>query len=171
MGSILQSLHINGTLGVQVVDFLVLLIFLRLAVWPRLLQAMEARRRTIADQLGAAEAERQQAVQLREQQQSDLAGARAQAQEIIERAERAAAEQSRQLLEDAKAQAERLGRQVREEIGREREAAVAALRAEMADLVLAATSKLLRARLDAAADRRLVEELIGAAGAETGAGR
>ena len=172
MGSILDSLHINGTLLVQVVDFAILVVFLRIFAWPPLLRAMEARRQNIAQQLSAAEHERQEAVRLREQQTGELSAAKAQAQEIIERAQRAAAEQSRQLLDAAKEQAERLQRQIREEIGRERQQVVAALRSEMAELVLAATAKLLRARVDGPEDRRLVQEFIGAAGsAEAGSGR
>jgi len=166
MGSILASLQINGTLLVQLVDFIVLLIFLRIFAWPPLLRVMEARRQRIADELGAAETERQEAVRLREEQLRDLSAAKTQAQEIVERAQRAAAEQARELLEEAKSQAERLARQAREEIGRERDAAVAALRDEMADLVLAAAGKLLRARVDAPEDRRLVQEFIGAAAGE-----
>jgi F-type H+-transporting ATPase subunit b len=164
VGAILAALHINDTLLVQVVDFLLLLLFLRLFAWQPLLAAMEKRRRTIADQLAAAEDERQEAVRLRDQQRQELEAARAEAQQILERAQRAAAEQSREMLEAARAQAERLARQVREEIESEREAAVAALREEVADLVLAATAKLLRRRVDGPEDRRLVREFIGAAG-------
>jgi F-type H+-transporting ATPase subunit b len=169
MGSILAALHINGTLLAQVVDFVLLLAFLRIFAWPPLVQAMEARRERIAADLAAAEDERQEAVRLREQQKADLDAAKAQAQEILERAQRAADEQARQIVHEARTQAERLQQQVREEIGREREAAVAALRAEVAELVLEAAGKLMRARLNAPEDRRLVEEFI--ATAEAGSGR
>ena len=163
VGAILAALHINDTLLVQVVDFVLLLLFLRLVAWQPLLGAMEKRRRTIADQLSSAEGERQEAVRLREEQRRELEAARTEAQQILERAERAAAEQSRTMIEEAKEQAERLARQVREEIAREREAAVAALRGEVADLVLEATAKLLRKRVDEPEDRRLVMDFIGSA--------
>jgi F-type H+-transporting ATPase subunit b len=173
MSSILSSLGLNfGTFLLEIINFVLLFLFLRIFAWPPLVQAMEKRRRAVADQLAAAETERQEAVRLREEQRQALEAARGQAQEIIERAQRAAAEQSREMLEDAKAQAERLSGQVRQEIGREREAAVAALRGEVADLVLLATGKLLRRRVDDAEDRRLVTEFIGAAdGADAGPGR
>ncbi len=168
MASILQSLHIDGTLLIQAIDFILLFAFLRIFAWPPLVAAMEKRRAGIEEQLSAAENERQQAVALREQQQRDLEGAKAQAQAIVERAQKAAAEEARQLLEDARQQAERMRKQVRDEISRERDAAVGVLRNEVADLVLTATGKLLRTRLDAAQDRRLVEEFIATAGAEAG---
>ena len=160
MGSILASLHIDGTLFAQVVDFVILFAFLRIFAWPPLVKAMEQRRKHIEEQLAAAQGEREEAVRLREQQHQDLADARVQAQAILERAQRAAAEESRRLLEDARAQVERLQRQAHDEISHEREAAVSALRAEVADLVLLAAGKLLRSRVDAPEDQRLVEGFL-----------
>ena len=171
MGSILSSLGINGTFLVQILDFVVLFAFLRVFAWPPLVRAMEQRRQGIQDQLTHAQNEREEAVRLRDEQNRRLAEAKGEAQALLERAQRAAAEESRQLLEEARAQGERLQRQVREEIARERDAAVAALRAEVADLVLAATAQLLGRRVDAAEDRRLVEEFILAAGAPETGGR
>lgn len=169
MGSILAALHIDGTLLAQVVDFIVLFVFLRIFAWPPLVKAMEQRRKHIEDQLTAAQQEREEAVRLRERQHQDLAEAKAQAQEIVERAQRAAAAESRQLLDEARGQAERMQKQMHDEIEREREAAVAALRSEVADLVLQAAGKLLRSRVDAPEDRRLVEDFIVTAGrAEAG---
>lgn len=168
MGSILASLHINGTLLAEIANFLLLLWFLRAYAWPPLVKAMEARRQGIQEQLTAAQDEREEAVRLREQEQQALTQARAQAQEIVERAQRSAAEQARELLDQAQAQAERLQRQMKEDLARERDAAVAALRNEVADLVLEATGKLLRARVDGAQDRRLVEGVLAAAGGEAG---
>lgn len=171
MGSILASLGLNGTFWIQILNFIILLVFLRIFAWPPLVKAMEQRRKAIEDQLGAAQNEREEAVRMRDQQTRELADAKAQAQAILERAQRAAAEESRQLLEEARAQAERMQKQVREEIVRERDAAVAALRGEMADLVVEAAGRLLRARVDSAADRRLADEFIVAAGREAGGAR
>ncbi len=168
MGSILGSLHINGTLLAEIVNFLLLLLFLRAYAWPPLVKAMEARRQRIQDQLTAAEDEREEAVRLREQEQKSLTEAREQAQAIVERAQRSAAEQARELLEQAQAQAERLQQQMKDDLARERDAAVVALRNEVADLVLEATGKVLRIRVDGAEDRRLVEGVLAAAGGASG---
>jgi F-type H+-transporting ATPase subunit b len=165
MAGILRSLDINGTFIFQIVDFVLLFIFLRLFVWPPLVKAMEQRRERVQRELAAAEEERRRAAAEREEQRRALEQARAEAQALLERAQRAAAEETQRLLEEARAQSERLQKQVREEIGREREAAIAALRGEVADLVLHATAKLLRTRVDAQEDRRLVEEFIATVGA------
>ncbi len=171
MGSILQALHINSTLLAQLVDFILLFAFLRIFAWPPLLQAMERRRKNVEEHLAAAEGERQEAVRYRDEQQKALAEARAQAQEILERSRRAADEQARQLLEQAQAAAVRQREEARAEISRERDRAVVALRQEVADLVVEAASKLVRARLDDAGDRRLVEEFVASVNAQAGGER
>jgi F-type H+-transporting ATPase subunit b len=169
MGGILQALDINGTFVAQIVDFALLFLFMRFFVWPPLARAMEQRRQKVRQALAEAEEERRKAEEERLAQVRALEEARAEAQAIVERAQRTAAEEARTLLEEARAQGERLQRQFREEMERERAAAVLALRNEVAELVLEATGKLLRARMDNAEDRRLVADLISAA-AGPGAG-
>ncbi len=163
MGGILQALNVNGTFLAQIVDFVLLVLFMRFFVWPPLARAMEQRKQRVRQELADAEAERKRAEAEREAQARALEAARSEAQAIVERAQRTAAEEARSLLDEARAQGERLQRQVREEIAREREAAIAALRNEVAELVLEATGKLLRTRVDAAEDRRLVEDFIASA--------
>ncbi len=166
MSGILQALDINGTFIFQVIDFVLLLVFLRIFVWPPLVKALEQRRQTVERELTAAEQERKLAVAERQEQLKALEEARAQAQAAVERAQRSAAEESKRLLGEAREQAERMQKRLAEEIEREREAAIASLRSEVASLVLAATDKLVRARVGANedADRELVAEFIGDVG-------
>lgn len=165
IAGILKALDINGTFLAQMVDFVLLLVFMRLFVWPPLTRAMAERRRRIQQELADAEAQRLAAVAARDAQQLALDGARAEAEAILERARRVAAEEARTVLEEARAQSERSQQQAREEIGRERAAAIAALRGEVADLVITATERLLRVRLNENEDRRLVDEFIASVGA------
>ncbi len=161
MGSILAALHLHlGTFVLEILNFVLLFIFLRIFAWPPLVRAMEKRRHTIEDALAAAQQEREEAVRLRVAQQRDLEQARTQGQEIMERAQRAATQEAQRLLDEARAAAERLQAQAREELARERAAAAAELRREAADLVVAATGRLLGERVDEAADRRLAEEFV-----------
>lgn len=164
MGSILHSLGIDGTIVAQMINFIVLLVLLRILVYPALLRILAQRRERVEKALTDAEGEREEAVRLKEQHLAELQQARSQAQGIIEQANRVAAEQARTLLEDARAQAERQLKSAAAEIARERDAALADLRNEVADLVLAATAKLVKARMGEAEDRQLVEEFIGELG-------
>ncbi len=161
MGGILTALGLNGgTFIFQIIDFLLLFLFLRIFVWPPLVKAMAQRRKRIEDQLAAAEADRQQAERMRQEREAALAAARAEAQSIVDRAERIAAEEAKTLLDDARSQAERIRLAVVEETAREKEAALRALRQDVADLALLAASKVLGRRVDAAEDRRLAEEFV-----------
>jgi F-type H+-transporting ATPase subunit b len=162
--SVLAGLGIDATFIAQVINFIVLFVLLRWLVYPSLLKILAERRERVSRALAEAEAQREEAVRLKEQHLAELQGARAEAQAVIDRAQRVAGEQARALLEEARAQAERQRQAVAEEIARERDAAIADLRNEVADLVIAATSKLVRARMNEAADKELVQELIGELG-------
>jgi F-type H+-transporting ATPase subunit b len=162
--SVLAGLGIDATFIAQVINFIVLFVLLRWLVYPSLLKILAERRERVTRALAEAEAQREEAVRLKEQHLAELQGARAEAQAVIDRAQRVASEQARALLEEARAQAERQRQAVAEEIARERDAAIADLRNEVADLVIAATSKLVRARMNEAADKELVQELIGELG-------
>ena len=159
-----MGLGLDSTLLAQIINFLILLVLLRLAVYPAILKVLAQRRERVAKALSDAEDQREEAVRLKEQHLAELQSARAEAQGVIDRAQRVAADQARQLLEEARAQAERQRQSVAEEIVRERDAALAELRSEVADLVIAATTKLVRVRMNEKADKELVQEFIGELG-------
>jgi F-type H+-transporting ATPase subunit b len=160
MAGILHSLGIDGTFLAEIINFLLLLLLLSWRAFPATKRVLEERRQKIETALAQSEDEREEAVRLREQHLAELQQARSEAQAILDRAQRTGAEQGRRLIEEAHQQAERLQRQAAEEIARERDAAIHALRREMADLVLAATEKLVRHRLDAEGDKQLVERFL-----------
>jgi F-type H+-transporting ATPase subunit b len=160
VGTILKGLGIDGTFLAEIVNFILLLLLLSWRAFPATKRVLAERRQRVEGALAQAEGEREEAIRIKEQHLNELQAARAEAQAILDRAQRAAGEQTRQILDEARAHADRLRRQAEEEIARERDAAILALRREVADLVVAATERLLRQRVDAAADRRLVEEFL-----------
>lgn len=164
MLGILKALDITGTFVYQLVDFLLLFVFLRIFVWPPLVKAIQTRRQRIEEEIAAAQTERQEAEKVREEREQTLASARAEAQTIIERAERIASEQAKALVDEARAQAERIRQEATAETGREREAALRSLRQEVADLALLAASRVLGRRVGADEDRQLAEEFVAEVG-------
>ncbi len=164
MSGILTALDINGTFVYQLIDFALLFVFLRIFVWPPLVKALQQRRQRIEEQIAAAQTERQEAERIREEREQTLAGARAEAQGIVERAERIAGEQARALVDQARAQAERIRAEAAAETARERDAALRSLRQEVADLALLAASRVLGHRVGADDDRRLAEEFVAEVG-------
>jgi F-type H+-transporting ATPase subunit b len=145
---------------VEVIAFLVMIGILARWVYPRVLAAAEGRQRQIAEQLAAAERERQAAEERRKEAEAALQEARAQAAEIIEGGNRLA----EQMRADGRARAEedakRIIESARREIEAERQKALDSVRVEVADLVVAATEKVVGASLDMSRQRQLIERAI-----------
>jgi F-type H+-transporting ATPase subunit b len=145
---------------VEVIAFLVMIGILARWVYPRVLAAAEARQRQITEQLEAAERQREAAEQRLKDAESELEKARAQAAEIIEGGNRLA----EQVRADGRARAEeearRIGEGARRDIEAERQKALDSVRGEVADLVVAATEKVLGETLDLTRQRQLIERAI-----------
>ncbi len=161
-------LTIDATFWIELAAFLLMLGILGRYVYPRIMQAAEARQRTVAAELEAAEKARQEAQQELEQARKRLDEARAQAQEVINGASRSAeqlrAEQKQRAEEDANRQIER----ARLEIQAERQKAIDSVRGEVATLVVQATEKVVGETLDAQRHRKLIEQAIEEVGVNRG---
>jgi F-type H+-transporting ATPase subunit b len=154
-------LTVNGGLVIwTLVVFALLLALLRRFAWPTLLQAVRDRERRLEQQLADAERNRTESAALLEQQKKLLQDAKAEAQEIVKRAQGAGEKEREALLGRARAEYESLLERAQKEIGEERDKAVQALRREAVDLSIAAASKLIDSQLDSAANRRLVQEYL-----------
>jgi F-type H+-transporting ATPase subunit b len=128
--------------------------------YPAILSATEAREKQIAEQLGEAERLNAEARTLLAEQQKLSAESRSAAQAMLADARAAAESERAATLEKAQHEQEALMARAKREIGAERDRAIALLRQEAVDLSLAAASKLIGQRLDAAGDRKLVEDYL-----------
>lgn len=140
--------------------FLPLMWVLYKFAYPAILSATEAREKKIADQLGEAERLNAEARTLLADQQKLSAESRSAAQAMLADARAAAESERAATLEKAQHEQEALMARAKREIGAERDRAIALLRQEAVDLSLAAASKLIGQRLDAAGDRKLVEDYL-----------
>ena len=152
---------INAGLSVwTVVIFLSLLLVLWRFAWGPILSAVEAREKEIQGALEEARARHEAAEKLLQEHKQQLADARRQAQEILADGREAGDRLRKELEAKAREESEAILARARSEIGREKDAAVDALRRESVDLALAAASKLLHQKLDGAQDRRLVMDFV-----------
>lgn len=131
-------------------------------VWPALLRSVEERERKIARQLDEAEKMNAEAKAALEEHKQLLAGAKGEARALIGEAKSVAAKERELLLEKARAEQQQMLDRAKREIDAERERAVMQLRREAVDLSLAAAAKLIEKRLDAADDRKIVEQYLDA---------
>lgn len=164
MDGVVTALGLNNTLVAQVFNFIILLIFLRIVVYPHIVRILEERQNYIANSVTAAEEERKQAEALRQQYLDELNKAKAEAQEIVQKATKAAEVQAQEILESAKAESARIKESALQDINREKEKAVAELRDQVATLSILVASKVVSEKITADVQRGMIDEFIKEAG-------
>ena len=148
----------------EVIAFLVMVAILARWVFPRVMAAAEARQRQLAEQLEAAERTRREAEERLREAEASLREARGQAAEILEGAGRSGDQLRAEFRERAEEEARRISENARREIEAERQRAVDSVRGQVADLVVAATEKVVGEALDDQRHRRLIDEAIAQVG-------
>jgi len=143
-----------------VIVFVILLAALWRLGWPALLQSVEDRERRIQQQLDEAERARAEAARLLEEHKRTIGNAKAEAQEILAKAQALAQKEREGQLARTREEQDQILERARREIDAEKEKALLALRREAVDLSIAAASKLIAENLDSAANRKLVMEYL-----------
>jgi len=156
-------------LGLQILNFLVILYLLNRFAFKPLIRFMDERAARIEKGLEDAEAAERDRALAQAEREAALAESRKEAQALVARANKIAEDSRNEILADARAQAEKLVERAREEINAEKEKAMAELRTTVADLALDAAGKLVRSEMSGAKQRRLVDEFL--AEADAGSGR
>ncbi len=158
-GSFLISPNV-GLMIWTIVVFAISLVVLRRWVFPQIGKALDTRAKTIEGDIDAAADLRKEADQVLDEYRERLKEARAQSEEILQRArqtadshEHEARERGQEILAEAAKRAER-------EIDAATKRALDDIRREVADLTIMATEKVVRKTLDDADQRRLVEEAL-----------
>ena len=152
---------IAGTLGLNwpeliwhTVNFIVLLVLLRLFLFKPVVGMLDARAQRVRDSMEQAEADRQ----------ALLAETRREAEQIRARAD----EQAKRILADADARAkerQQMAEQQAEATARQiEERVMAQVRAQLADLVVTAVDRVTRGALDANTQRGLVQQFLTTSG-------
>jgi F-type H+-transporting ATPase subunit b len=133
---------------------------LRKLAFPRIVEALDKRRRAIEESIDHAESTRQEADQLLQEYRQRLREAREQAEDIVSRSQRAAQRHEEESKSKARQQRDDMMAQTRREIEAETKRAIDEIRKEVADLTVLATEKVTRKSLDDDDHRRLVEDAL-----------
>jgi F-type H+-transporting ATPase subunit b len=144
----------------QVINFTALLIILRLFIYKPVLKMLDERKARIQEGLSAADRGREQALEADRQAQAALDQARRDGQDIVANAQQVATRIQQEARDQAVSQADIILERARNEIGLERDAAIAELRKEFADLTIAAAEKVIGQSLDRQAHQRLIEQAL-----------
>ena len=143
------------------------IVFVMVWVWarPAIARTLAARQDAITGQLKAAETTKLEAEGLLTDYKKQVAGARDEANRIVEAARRSAAALRSEPVERAETEAADIVRKAREEAAGEKERAAAAIRTEEAALSMAVAEKAVAGAVDTKAQQKLVEQYIAELGA------
>ncbi len=140
--------------------FAATLLILRKYAFPKIAEALDERRKAIEESIDHAEHTRQEADKILAEYRERLQEARSQAEDIVQRAHRAADHIEEESKQDAKKQHDEMMESTRREIERETQRSLEQIRREVANLTIAATEKVTRKSLDDDEHQRLVREAL-----------
>ncbi len=152
-------MNMNATILGQAIAFVIFVWFCMKYVWPPLMAAIEKRQKEISDGLASAERAKKD-LTLHSQRDRPAEKAKAEAQVIIEQANK----RRSQILDEAKAEAEqertKIVAQAQAEIDAERKRAREELRKQVAILAVAGAEKIIERSVDEAANSDIVDKLV-----------
>lgn len=150
----------------QALSFLIFFAILYVVAFRRIGGVLEDRRQKIEQGLADADQARKDRAQAEQERAATIAEARREGNEILAKSQKVADDTRARDTAATKEELERLRVRAAEEIESEKQRAIADLRAEVADLALAAAGKVVGESMTGDRQRRLVEEFL----AETAAG-
>ena len=152
-------MNLNLSLVAQAITFAAFIWFTVKFVWPPMLRAIEARQKTIADGLAAAEQGRRSLETSTRDAENAISQARSRATEILAQAEKRAAQMVEEAKNAAKEEGNREKAAAKAEIEQEVTRAREQLRDRVASLAVAGAEKILRREVDAKAHGDLLESI------------
>jgi len=152
-------MNLNFTMVAQAITFAAFIWFTMKFVWPHMLRAIEARQKTIADGLAAAEQGKKSLETSARQADEAIKDARGRAADIIGQAEKRAAQMIDEARNAAKEEGNREKAAAKAEIAQEVTRAREQLRDRVASLAVAGAEKILRREVDAKAHGDLLDSI------------
>jgi F-type H+-transporting ATPase subunit b len=152
-------MNLNFSLIAQAISFAAFIWFTVKFVWPPMLRAIEARQKTIADGLAAADQGRRSLEQSTRQAEDAMSQARGRAADILAQAEKRAAQLVDEARNAAREESNREKAAAKAEIAQEVTRAREQLRNQVASLAVSGAEKILRREVDAKAHADLLESI------------
>jgi F-type H+-transporting ATPase subunit b len=145
-----------------IVCFLIALYVLKRYAFGPIQKMIDERREQIRRSIEEADNARAEARELLEQHRALMSEARGEAEGILAEARRTRESMEQRMRDETEAERQRRLEETRREIAAETGRALEAIRAEVADLTLEATSIVVGQKLDSDRDRELISQAIGA---------
>lgn len=152
-------MNINATLIGQMITFALLVWFTMKYVWPPLMQALEDRKKKIADGLAAADKGRHEMELAEKRATTLLREAKDQAADVVSSAQKRANELVEESKETAKVEGERIVTAARADIDREIQKAREGLRLQVSMLAVSAAEQILQKEVDRDKHKAILDNL------------
>ena len=157
----LETLGIHfPSLAIYLVNFLLVLVLLYLFAYKPILRLMDQRAGRIRESLEAAERAREDAASSQEAIQEQITEARCEGQRIMDQTREAAERFRTEEMGKARQEAEAFVERARSDIQRERDSALAEVRASFGDLAITAAERVIRSSLDRTAHEDLINQVL-----------
>lgn len=161
----MEGLGINlGYLISQIINFVLLLVILRVFLYKPIVNMLDKRRETIRTDLEEAENARSQAEAAKQEYEKQLEEAREERRSILAQAREQADKMREEILDKARGEAQGLVAKTEEEMQSLRRQALAGAQDEIVELAMAAAGKVVGEALDPKAHRRLIQDFIAEVG-------
>ena len=149
-----------GTILAQMLNFFILVWLLARFAYKPLLAKMTERKERIAKDLEAAEQARAETEKFKADYAAQIANARIEAQQIVEKAVQEAENTTREQLSTAREQIEQEKNRARQDIAIERDRAMNSLRNEVVSLSVAMAGKVVAKDMNSETNTKLIEDAI-----------
>jgi len=157
----MQSIGIDWKILVpQIVNFLVLLVILRILLYKPILKMLSDRKSNIENSLRLAEKNKKEAEELEIKNQEKIKLVKLEALKIIEDSKNTIQAESKILKEKATTEAAEIIKKAHAETEFERQKMITSLKHELAELVLLATGKLTKKTVEVGVQKQLVNDVI-----------
>ena len=155
------SLGINlPLLVVFIVNFIILLVMLRLFLYQPVMKVLDERAKRTKDAMELAEATKKEYEQAKGEVQKQIEKGRQEAQAIITQAMQVGERLKEESRQETAKQAQVMIDRARSELEAERDKIVGDLRREFVDISIAAAEKVIKETLDKEKHRKLIEETL-----------
>ena len=150
----------TGLSAWTIIIFLIVLAILAKFAFPKILGAVEAREKHLEELAEAAERDRAEAAALVEEHRRLVEETRGRVQEALTEARSTAEGMRKELMDAARREHDELLARGRAELAHERAGMLEQVRRDAVEVAMKAAERLVRRNLDAADNRRLVEEYL-----------
>lgn len=159
----MSTLINSTTLGNIIIvtgSVVLLLVLIKVFAWEQITSIFAEREEKIAKDIDGAEQARANAEKLEELREKELAGAKEEAQNILENAKETGRDQEAKILAAAKEEAGRLKDKAQQDIEQNKQEALTSVKGEVADLTVLLAEKIMSQNLDASSQSQLIDSYL-----------